>query len=342
MIVLGIESSCDETAIALLDSPQKILANVIATQDTLHAVFGGVVPEIASRRHMEVIVPLLNRALTDAKKNLKEIDAIAVTNAPGLLGSLLVGLSFAKALAYAGNKPLVGVNHLEGHLNAARLENNNIKYPHIGLVVSGGHTSLYLVKDFGKYKLLGATRDDAAGEAFDKVAKLLGLGYPGGPLVDGLAKNGDPKAFRFTKPKLNRGSTFEKGEFDFSFSGLKTAVMLEMKRHDLTKILPQHKADIAASFQRTVVDIIVQQILTSCKKYRCSVATISGGVAANSELRTSLEKATLENGIKLYLPSIPFCTDNAAMIAFVGAKKFELGKKSPLSLSARANEDICI
>ncbi|MBI2342690.1 MAG: tRNA (adenosine(37)-N6)-threonylcarbamoyltransferase complex transferase subunit TsaD [Deltaproteobacteria bacterium] len=339
MLVLGIESSCDETAVAIIKTPKTVLADIVASQNELHAPFGGVVPEIASRRHMENIVPLLNAALKKAGCSLDDIGGIAVTRAPGLIGALLVGVSFAKALSYAKQKPLIGINHLEGHLNAAHLEYDDISYPHIGLVVSGGHTSLYLVKEFGNYKLLGATRDDAAGEAFDKVAKLLGLGYPGGPAIDKIAPSGDPKSFKFARPKLNRGSRFEISELDFSFSGIKTEVMLKIKKMG-GSLSKNDIINIAASFQYTVVDIISNQILKACVKYSCFDCVVSGGVAANSLLRKSLAKVCSENKLRLFLPSLSYCTDNASMIAFVGAKRLEAGLSDNFGIKACANEEI--
>lgn len=336
MIVLGIESSCDETATAVLETPRKILSSHVASQDAIHAKFGGVVPELASRKHMEMIVPLISTALHDAGVRLEDVGGIAVTRAPGLMGALLVGLSFAKALAYSLKKPLIGVNHLEGHLNAANLEYDDIKYPHIGMVVSGGHTSLYLVKDFGKYKLLGATRDDAAGEAFDKAAKILGLGYPGGPAIDKIAKEGNSKAVKFTIPKLVCGTKFDVGELDFSFSGIKTALLFERRRERNT-----NTADLAASFQYTVVEIICRQILKACSLHKCGTVVVSGGVAANSCLRERLKAVCVEQGYKLFIPSVKFCTDNAAMIAYVGGRYLQDGKKHDMALSATANEEIC-
>lgn len=346
MLILGIESSCDETAVALLKMPNRLLSNFVASQNEIHARFGGVVPELASRRHMEMIVPLLDSVLNESGIKLKDIDGIAVTRSPGLIGALLVGLSFAKALSFVLKKPLVGVNHLEGHLNAAHLEHESIPYPHIGLVVSGGHTSLYHVKDFGKYKLLGATRDDAAGEAFDKVAKLLGLGYPGGPVIDRVARDGNPKAFRFTRPKMNPGSSFEVGEFDFSFSGIKTAVMMECKKNPPHAPLLQRGergdfvADMAASFQATVVDILCRQVMNACHAKKCATIVVSGGVAANSALRSRLKEVGEENGLRIFVPSLKFCTDNAAMIAYVGGRYLEAGKCDGMELAAVANEEI--
>lgn len=347
MVILGIESSCDETAVALLETPNKLLSNFVASQNELHERFGGVVPELASRRHMEMIVPLLDSALNESGNKLKDLDGIAVTKAPGLIGALLVGLSFAKALSFVLKKPLVGVNHLEGHLNAAHLEHEDVPYPHIGLVVSGGHTSLYHVKDFGKYKLLGATRDDAAGEAFDKVAKLLGLGYPGGPIIDRIARDGNPKAFRFTRPKMNSGSSFEVGEFDFSFSGIKTAVMMEVKSSGGAPSPPARGdggfvADMAASFQATVVDILCRQLIKACHAKKCATVVVSGGVAANSALRSRLHEVGEENKIKMFIPSLKFCTDNAAMIAYVGGRYLEAGKCDGMELAAVANQEIGI
>ncbi len=359
MLILGIESSCDETAVALLETPNKLLSNFVASQNELHERFGGVVPELASRRHMEMIVPLLDSALNESGNKLKDLDGIAVTKAPGLIGALLVGLSFAKALSFVLKKPLVGVNHLEGHLNAAHLEHEDVPYPHIGLVVSGGHTSLYHVKDFGKYKLLGATRDDAAGEAFDKVAKLLGLGYPGGPIIDRIARDGNPKAFRFTRPKMNSGSSFEVGEFDFSFSGIKTAVMMECKKANAVIVAQDFSPanigrpeglrytstfipDMAASFQATVVDILCRQLITACHAKKCATVVVSGGVAANSFLRSQLKEVGEERGIRMFVPSLKFCTDNAAMIAYVGGRYLEAGKCDGMELAAVANEEIGI
>ncbi len=321
MIVLGIETSCDETAVAVLEvkksGPAKILANLIASQHEIHLPFGGIFPELASRRHIEVIRPLVEEALKEAGLAAADLEGIAVTNTPGLVGSLLVGLSFSKAYAFGLKIPFIGVSHLEGHLNAPFLENPKITYPHIGLIVSGGHTALYCVKKFGDYQFLGGTRDDAAGEAFDKVAKILGLGYPGGPLVDKLAKKGNPKAVKFTKPKLPG--------YEFSFSGLKTAVKGVVETgHSLN--------DICASFQETAVDILTEKSLAAAKNKRCKTILVTGGVACNSRLREKLSRA--------YFASPVFCTDNAAMIAYVGGKHLLAGKHSPLSLNAVANADL--
>lgn len=335
-VILGIESSCDETAVALLED-NTILASTVASQDDVHARFGGVVPELASRKHLEMIVPLLNQALGDAGVELERIDGVAVTNAPGLVGSLLVGLSAAKGIAYALDKPFVGVNHLEGHLNAAHLEYDDIPHPHVGLVVSGGHTSLYLVRAFGDYELLGATRDDAAGEAYDKVAKLMELGYPGGPIIDQLAYQGDPKRFTFTVPK------FEKETLDFSFSGIKTAVLL--KHRDAAKRNGVNDAfvrDIAASFQRTAVKILCDRLFEAASRCNAKAAVVSGGVAANKGLRAELKRRSEELKVPCYIPSIKLCTDNAAMIAYVGGRYLQQGKRSDMTLNAIANQEIGI
>ncbi|MBT3182477.1 MAG: tRNA (adenosine(37)-N6)-threonylcarbamoyltransferase complex transferase subunit TsaD [Deltaproteobacteria bacterium] len=341
MKILGIESSCDETAVAIIDSG-KILSSLIATQHDVHERFGGVVPELASRRHMENIVPLVSGALQEASMDLDDIEGIAVTNAPGLVGSLLVGISMAKGIAYSKNLPLIGVNHLEGHLNAAMLEFGNVPTPYVGLVVSGGHTSLYFVEGFGKYRLLGATRDDAAGEAFDKVAKLLELGYPGGPAIDKVSVNGNAKAFSFTKPQFSNRTL--KGvtprEFDFSFSGIKTAVLhLYKKQNDLSK---KFISDLAASFQESVAKILVDQLIAAAKTSGAEAVVISGGVAANRRLRSLLKERADTEKLKSFIPSMEFCTDNAAMIAYIGERRLELGDKSDFTLNAVGNQEIGI
>ncbi|MBU4484767.1 tRNA (adenosine(37)-N6)-threonylcarbamoyltransferase complex transferase subunit TsaD [bacterium] len=334
MIVLGIESSCDETAVAILEDG-KLLSNVVASQVDLHARFGGVVPELASRKHIETIIPLIQEALENAGKSLEEIDGIAATFAPGLVGALLVGLSTAKALAYTINRPIVGVNHLEAHLNAPFLAFDDIPYPFLALVVSGGHTSLYLTKEFGDYKLLGSTRDDAAGEAFDKVAKLLDLGYPGGPIIDKLSAKGDSKKFKFTKPK------FDGESLDFSFSGIKTAVLYHYQNLvKENKFNEQTKLDLIASFQETVVDILSERLFDAAEQNSCKAVVVSGGVAANKHLRAKVEKLAKEKGAKAFIPPIQYCTDNAAMIAYVGWKRLLLGQTDDMSLNARANMEL--
>lgn len=326
---------------AVVKNHRHIISSVVASQDEVHARFGGVVPELASRRHIEVIAPLLDAALENASLKLKDVDGIAVTRAPGLIGSLLVGLSFAKALAYANNKPLVGVNHLEGHLNAAHLSSDNIGYPHVGLVVSGGHTSLYLVKKFGDYKLLGATRDDAAGEAYDKVAKLLGLGYPGGPVIDRLSPKGNADAIKFTTPKLDASAHFQVGEFDFSFSGIKTAVIAQYNKMSVGgKIAEQDSLDLIASFQKKVVEILCKQTIAAANEYKCKDIIISGGVAANSALRKRINELCNAEGISAHIPPISLCTDNAAMVAYVGSRRLELGQRDGMELNATATEEI--
>lgn len=331
MCILGIESSCDETAVAVLDG-NRILSSLVASQDDVHARFGGVVPELASRRHLEMIVPLIEGAFDDAGRRLSQIEGVAVTNAPGLVGSLLVGLSAAKGIAYALGIPLIGVNHLEGHLNAVHLECTGVPYPHVGLVVSGGHTSLYLVHAFGHYELLGATRDDAAGEAYDKVAKIMGLGYPGGPIIDRLAVAGDEKTHTFTKPK------FATETLDFSFSGIKTAVMLACKKEK--KLSDRFVRDMAASFQRAVVTFLCDGLFSAATRTGARAVVVCGGVAANTGLRKELERRARQLGIPCYIPSIKLCTDNAAMIAWVGQQYLKKGEASDMMLNAVANEEI--
>ncbi len=335
MRVLGIESSCDETAVAVV-SNGEVLSSLIATQHDVHARFGGVVPELASRRHLENIVPLLRGALAEADLTLDEIEGVAATSAPGLLGSLLVGLSAAKAIAFSRSIPFIGVNHLEGHLCAPLLHFGEIPEPFVGLVVSGGHTSLYLVRRFGDLSLLGATRDDAAGEAFDKVAKLLGLGYPGGPAIDRASKAGDPKAFRFTRPKFA-----DEDSLDFSFSGIKTAcLLLHRKAHASGGASERFVADLAASFQEAVASILAERILAAAKRTSAAAAVIAGGVASNRRLRELLQERCAEEGIAAFVPPAALCTDNAAMIAYVGERRLRLGERSPFSLNAVANQEI--
>jgi N6-L-threonylcarbamoyladenine synthase len=325
MLILGIETSCDETAAAVLEvgKKTKILSNLIASQHEIHAPYGGIFPELASRRHIEVIRPLVEEALKKAGVTQSDLGGIAVTNAPGLIGSLLVGLSFAKAYAFGLGIPFVGVSHLEGHLNAPLLEHPGIRYPHIGLVVSGGHTALYLVKKFGSYEFLGGTRDDAAGEAFDKVAKILGLGYPGGPIVDKKAKEGNPKSVKFPKPKTDK--------YDFSFSGLKTAAKQIVEKN------PPPLPDLCASFQETVVDLLIEKTLAAAKNRRCKAVLVTGGVACNSRLRQKFGEAARCSKLEVFFASPILSTDNAAMIAYVGGRRLLAGETSPLSLNAVAN-----
>ncbi|MDO8526367.1 MAG: tRNA (adenosine(37)-N6)-threonylcarbamoyltransferase complex transferase subunit TsaD [Deltaproteobacteria bacterium] len=333
MKILGIETSCDETAVAVVKG-RNILSNVIASQTAAHAPFGGVVPEIASRHHIENIPLILDQALALAGVRLNEIDGIAATCTPGLLTALLVGLQFGKSLAFALKKPFVGVNHIEGHLNSVflaepSLEESLPQYPYLGLIVSGGHTHLYQIKKFGRYQLLGATKDDACGEAYDKVAKLLGLGYPGGPKLDKLAALGNPKAFRFTQPRLKDDS------LDFSFSGVKTACLLQVQKQN--GILSENFIhDMAASFQNMATDYLITRIGQAARRHNLENIAVTGGVAANSALRAKLKTFAEENDCRYFIPSLPLCTDNGAMIAYVGGRYLEMGLRSPLSLNAQA------
>lgn len=327
MIVLGIESSCDETAAAVVKDGNKILSNVVSSQVDFHKKYGGVVPEIASRKHVESIVPVIKEALGEAKLTLDNIEGIAVTRGPGLVGSLLVGISMAKSIAYVKNLPLIGVNHLEGHLNTIFLEETDFKFPFVGLVVSGGHTNLYHVKAMGDYDFLGQTRDDAAGEAFDKVAKLLGLGYPGGAIIDKMAKEGNAAAINFPRAIIAKDS------FDFSFSGIKTSVLHYVKRQD-GKINNGHAKDIVASFQEAVVDVLVTKVVQAARRCKVHKAILAGGVAANSRLREKIAIQSEKEDIEVFIPSTYLCTDNAAMIAAVGDYYLEKGITSPLTLNA--------
>jgi N6-L-threonylcarbamoyladenine synthase len=333
MRVLAIETSCDDTGAAVVLDGRKILSNVVSSQIPIHQKYGGVVPELASRKHIESITPIVTEALEMATVTLREIDGIAVTQGPGLVGSLLVGLSFAKSLSFATGLPLVGVNHVEAHLSAIFLEEKPPKFPFIGLVVSGGHTSLFRMDGFGKYKRLGQTRDDAAGEAFDKVAKLLGLGYPGGPIIDELSKAGDPKAIRFPRASLGKDS------LDFSFSGLKTAVVNYVKSHPepVEGYSENLIRDIVSSFQEAVVEVLVKKTLRAAQHQGLKRIVLSGGVAANRRLRERMKEEASEEKIKVYIPSPPFCTDNAAMVGVVGYEYLKRGIRSPLSLNAFSN-----
>jgi len=326
MLILGIETSCDETAAAVVDGGRKILSSTVASQDDVHTPYGGVVPELASRRHLEVLMPMVRRALRDAGVGLDDIDGIAVTHGPGLVGSLLIGCSAAKALAYARRKPLVGVNHLEGHIYAAFLEGDPPTHPFLALVVSGGHTALYLAREPRRYERIGQTRDDAAGEAFDKVAKLLGLGFPGGPAIERVAREGDPRAVVFPTANMSDGAP------DFSFSGIKTAVSLHVRRTG--PLSPGQVADVAASFQATAVKMLVRKTVKAALRLGVKRVVLTGGVAANTALRTALEGECRERGWILHVPSRRLCTDNAAMIAAAGHDRLEAGERAPLSLNA--------
>lgn len=326
-LTLGIESSCDETSIAILRGDREILANVISTQIPVHQKFGGVVPEIASRKHIVNIMPVLDEALAQAKVKLQDIDRIAVAYGPGLVGALLVGVSAAKALAFALDKPLIGVNHLEGHIFANFLAKPDLEPPFMALVVSGGHTALVHVKDYNHFKLMGQTRDDAAGEAFDKVARVMGLPYPGGPQIDKLAKEGNPDAIDFPMA-LN-----EKGNYEFSFSGLKSAVLNYLNSMKL-KHIEINKADVAASFQKAVVNILVHKAIEAAEQTGMNKLVLAGGVAANSSLEGHLRIAAEENNLEFYYPSKILCTDNAAMIACRGYYQAKHGDFADINLNA--------
>jgi N6-L-threonylcarbamoyladenine synthase len=333
MLVLGIETSCDETAAAVLEDGSRIRSNVVASQVELHAPYGGIVPELASRRHIEAIQPVLDRALADAGVALKDLSALAVTIGPGLVGSLLVGVSVAKAIAFARQLPFVGVNHLEGHIAAALLEYPALTHPFVALVVSGGHTHLYHVPAECEYRLLGRTRDDAAGEAFDKVAKLLGLGYPGGPAIEREARGGDAYAIPFPR------AVFSDGSPDFSFSGLKTAVVHYLKTLRPAAPAPgsQQVRDICASFQQAVVDMLVERVMQATRDLAVRVAVVAGGVACNGALRQALMAEAEAEGIHLFAPSPSLFTDNAAMIAAAGTVRLRRGERSGWDLNAVAS-----
>lgn len=326
-LTLGIESSCDETSVAVLRGGREILSNVISTQIPVHRKFGGVVPEIASRKHIVNIMPVLDEALHKANVKLQDIDRIAVAYGPGLVGALLVGVSAAKTLAFALDKPLVAVNHLEGHIFANFLSHPNLQPPFMALVVSGGHTSLVHVKDYNHFSLMGQTRDDAAGEAFDKVARVMGLPYPGGPQIDKLAKEGNPDAIDFPMA-LN-----EKGNYEFSFSGLKSAVLNYLNSMKL-KHMEINKADVAASFQKSVVNILVHKAVEAARQTGMKKLVLAGGVAANSSLEEHLRHAAEENNLEFYYPSKILCTDNAAMIACRGYYQALAGQFADSDLNA--------
>jgi len=307
-VILGIETSCDETAAAVVRNGREVLSNIVFSQIDIHKIYGGVVPEIASRSHIEKITNVVRQALDKAGTQASQLDAVAVTNAPGLVGALLVGVSFAKAFAYGLNKPLIAVNHIEAHICANYIENMECKPPFVCMVVSGGHTHLIYVNEYGRYEVLGRTRDDAAGEAFDKVARTLGLNYPGGIAVERLAQSGDAYEIDFPKAKL------EEGSLDFSFSGLKSAVINYMNTAKMAG-RDVNKADVAASFQRAVVEVLVRKAMDACERCGCNEFALAGGVACNGVLRAAFEKACREKGIKLFAPRVVYCTDNAAMVA---------------------------
>ena len=328
--ILAIESSCDETAAAVVKNGREVLSNIISSQIELHKLYGGVVPEIASRKHIEKINPVIREALSAANMKLEDMDAIGVTYGPGLVGALLVGVAAAKAISYAKHIPLVGVHHIEGHISANYIENKDLEPPFLGMVVSGGHTHLVMVKDYGKYEILGKTRDDAAGEAFDKVARAIGLGYPGGPKIDKLAKEGNPKAIAFPRAHV------ADAPLDFSFSGLKSSVLnyinsCEMKHQEICR------ADVAASFQAAVVDAIVSHTVEAAKMYRMDKVALAGGVASNSSLRQAMKERCEAEGLKFYYPSPILCTDNAAMIGCAAYYEYLSGTRHGLDLNAVPN-----
>ncbi len=330
VLILAIESSCDETAASVVKNGREVLSNVIYSQIALHTVYGGVVPEIASRKHIEKVNQVIEQALSEAGAELTNIDAIAVTYGPGLVGALLVGVSAAKAISFASGIPLIGVHHIEGHISANFIENKELEPPFICLVVSGGHSHLVVVKSYGEYEIIGRTRDDAAGEAFDKVARAIGLGYPGGPKIDKAAREGNPEAIRFPRAKV------EGSEYDFSFSGLKSAVLnylnsCEMKGEEI------NVPDVAASFQKAVIDVLVEHSLAAVKEYGYDKFAIAGGVASNSALRGALEKECAKRGVAFYSPSPIFCTDNAAMIGVAGYYDYIRGIRHGYDLNAVPN-----
>ena len=314
--VLAIESSCDETAAAVVVNGREVLSNVISSQIDIHKLYGGVVPEIASRKHIEKINQVIQEALEESDKTMEDIDAVCVTYGPGLVGALLVGVGAAKALAYATHKPLVGVHHIEGHISANFIENKDLEPPFLCLVASGGHSHLVIVKEYGEYEILGRTRDDAAGEAFDKVARAIGLGYPGGPKIDKLAKEGDPDAIEFPKASIDGAP------YDFSFSGVKSAVLNYINGCKMKQV-PYNEADIAASFQKAVVGVLVDHTMKAAKDYGIKKVAIAGGVACNSALRQAMEDACQKRGYKFYRPSPILCTDNAAMIGAAGYYEYK-------------------
>ena len=328
--ILAIESSCDETAAAVVVNGRDVRSNVISSQIALHTLYGGVVPEIASRKHIEKINQVIEQALSDASVTLDDIDAIGVTYGPGLVGALLVGVAEAKAISYAKNIPLVGVHHIEGHISANYIENKELEPPFLCLVVSGGHTHLVKVLDYGKYEILGRTRDDAAGEAFDKGARAIGLGYPGGPKIEKVSHEGNPHAMEFPRAKI------EDGPYDFSFSGLKSAVLNYINGCNM-KGIEVVQADVAASFQKAVTDVLVGNAMKAIDEFKMDKFAIAGGVASNGTLREAMREACEKKGVKFYHPSPIFCTDNAAMIGVAAYYDFLAGKRDGLDLNAIPN-----
>lgn len=329
-LILAIESSCDETAASVVKNGRCVLSNIISSQIAIHTLYGGVVPEIASRKHIEKINQVVEVALKEADVTLDDIDAIGVTYGPGLVGALLVGVAEAKAIAYAKKKPLVGVHHIEGHVSANYIEHPDLEPPFLCEIISGGHTHLVIVKDYGSFEILGRTRDDAAGEAFDKVARAIGLGYPGGPKIDKLAKEGNPHAIDFPRAHM------EDAPYDFSFSGVKSAVLNHLNKCRMTGE-PIVEADIAASFQQAVVDVLVDNAIRAAKDYHMDRLAIAGGVASNGALRAAMEAACEKESIRFYRPSPIFCTDNAAMIGVAAYYEYQKGTRHGWDLNAVPN-----
>ncbi len=330
ILILAIESSCDETAAAVVKNGREVLSNIISSQIALHTLYGGVVPEIASRKHIEKINQVIQAALSEADVALEEIDAVGVTYGPGLVGALLVGVAEAKALAYAAGKPLVGVHHIEGHIAANFIEHKELEPPFFSLVVSGGHTHLVHVKDYGKFDIIGRTRDDAAGEAFDKVARAIGLGYPGGPKIDKVAKEGNPEAIAFPRAHM------EDAPYDFSFSGVKSAVLNYINGCKM-KGETYCQADVAASFQKAVTDVLVDNAMRAVEEYQIDRFAIAGGVASNTALREAMKRACDERNVKFYYPSPVYCTDNAAMIGTAAYYEYKNGTRHGWDLNAVPN-----
>ena len=330
MNILAVESSCDETAVAIVRDGREVLCDCIASQVDLHRIYGGVVPEIASRKHIEKINQVIGRALEDAGKTLDDIDAVGVTYGPGLVGALLVGVAEAKAIAYARKLPLVGVHHIEGHVSANYIENPSLEPPFLCLIVSGGHTHLVIVRDYGEFEILGRTRDDAAGEAFDKVARAIGLGYPGGPKIDRFSREGNPEAIVFPQGKLSDNP------YDFSFSGVKSAVLNYLNHAQMTGE-EVNRADLAASFQKSVVDVLVSHTMLAAHDYKMRRIAIAGGVASNTALRSAMEDACAKNGFEFFRPSPVLCTDNAAMIGCAAYYEYLKGTRHGWDLNAVPN-----